>query len=156
MSALPSPDFDLLAIAGVSLHCPAWQALDTFRVFDPLPKLRRNLLLPIEGRPLGRRSILAPRSMDLEVWVGGTHDPDGAPHDDPIEGVERNIAHLVENILYAAEDGNGCVVGEAIRATGNWRNAGLQVDDLIADPGRGARLVTIALTIVENWEPVGS
>lgn len=154
--SLPSPSFDLLTIAGVSLHKPGWQALDTYRVFDPLPKRRQNRSLPTEGRPLGRRSILEPRALDLEVWVTGTHDANDDPHDDPIEGVELNIAYLTENVLYADEDDDGCVLGEAVRATGNWQNSGVQVDDLIAAPGIGARLVTIALTIVDNWEAVGS
>ena len=94
--------------------------------------------------------------MTLEVFLDGRWDADGDPvntavHLATVAAVQSHILFLRTAILDDPGDAEGCVTCSVTTAVaGTTHDGPVQVDDLRADPGIGAQVVTFSLCILRG------
>jgi hypothetical protein len=155
MVGLPIPEWGLVTLNDIEMDAPGRIGLNSYVLTDghPPPEeqgaARRRRRARIEG-PQDARSV------QFEVFLDGRWDADGDPTDTSdalavIAAVQSHILYLRTAILDDDGDAEGCVdcvVTSAI--PGTTHEGPVQVDDLVADPGIGAQVVTFDLTIIRG------
>jgi hypothetical protein len=144
----------LVTIANVELNSGPFTCLNSHVLTDPAPKRRQNIEQAAVGGVHGTQSFKTSRTVDLEILVRGETSPAGAPYSDTFEGVERNINYLRANVYEATEDANGCVEAEVTSSYGGSYTGDVQIDDMLAQPGIGMRIVVLEVTIPDGYLPL--
>lgn len=145
---------NLVTIAGVDLNAGPFECLNSHVLTDPAPKRRENITQAGVDGVKGNPSFKNPRTVDVEVLVRGETSPAGAPYTDTFEGVERNINYLRTNVYEATEDANGCVAAEVTSSYGGDYSGDVQIDDMVAQPGIGMRIVVFEVTMPDGYLPL--
>lgn len=156
MVGLPIPEWGLVTLNDVEMDAPGRIGLNSYVLTDGAPRRRKNKVRPGVDGELGSKARKTPRSVQYEVFLDGRWDADGEPTDtsDPlavIAAVQSHILYLRSAILDDDGDDEGCVdcvVTSAI--PGTTHQGPVQVDDLVADPGLGAQVVTFDLVIIRG------
>lgn len=106
---LEAPDWGLATIAGVSLHTPAWNCVNTYLLTDPAPKEFANRPRGGVDGEYGGPGYQTTWSVELEINIIGDWDQYGALVADPRRGEEDHWQYLVENVYEAVTDSQGRV-----------------------------------------------
>lgn len=144
----------LVTIAGVELNDGPFSCLNSHVLTDPAPKRRSNIEQAQVDGDFGTPSYRTSRTVDLEILVRGETSPAGAPYADTFEGVERNINYLRTNVYEATEDAFGCVDAEVTSSYADSYAGDVQIDDMVAQPGLGMRIVVLEVTIPAGYLPL--
>lgn len=142
---------EYLEIDGVPLHTHAWRIVD----LAPLQQgaARRGADRKVPGAP-GVRAY--PRRANvtvhaLEMFVFGHLDEDGAPHADPREGLEENVAYLRANVTDPTNVGDGTRTAVLHLPSGATRQAPVHVEGFeLAALGPVAFAAVLTLSIPEG------
>lgn len=156
MVGLPIPEWGLVTLNDIEMDAPGRIGLNSYVLTDGAPRRRKNKVRPGVDSELGSKARKTPRSVQFEVFLDGRWDADGDPTDTSdalavIAAVQSHILYLRTAILDDDGDAEGCVdcvVTSAI--PGTTHEGPVQVDDLVADPGIGAQVVTFDLTIIRG------
>lgn len=156
MSGLPQPEWGLVTLNGVELDAPGRLTLNSWVLTDGARRRRKNRTRPGVDGQKGSRGFKDPRDVTLEVFLDGRWDADGDPvntavHLATVAAVQSHILFLRTAILDDPGDAEGCVTCSVTTAVaGTTHDGPVQVDDLRADPGIGAQVVTFSLCILRG------
>lgn len=151
MSGLPEPDFGGVNLNGIALDAPGRRVLNSYVLMDGAPRRRKNEVRPNYDGVLGGPAFKDARDVSLEVYLDGQWDSAGSPAVDQAAAVASHIMYLRQNILDDAGDDEGavdCVVESAV--AGYTHEGPVQVNDLVQQPGIGAQIITIPLTLIRG------
>ena len=144
MSGLPQPEWGLVTLNGVELDAPGRLTLNSWVLTDGAKRRRKNRTRPGVDGQKGSRGFKDPRDVTLEVFLDGRWDADGDP-------VNTAVHLATAAILDDPGDAEGCVTCSVTTAVaGTTHDGPVQVDDLRADPGIGAQVVTFSLCILRG------
>lgn len=156
MVGLPIPEWGLVTLNDIEMDAPGRVGLNSYVLTDGAPRRRKNKVRPGVDGELGSKARKTPRSVQFEVFLDGRWDADGDPTDTSdslavIAAVQSHILYLRTAILDDDGDAEGCVPCEVTSAIpGTTHEGPVQVDDLVADPGIGAQVVTFDLVIIRG------
>jgi hypothetical protein len=151
MSGLPEPTFGGVTLNAIELDAPGRRVLNSYVLMDGARRRRKNEVRPNVDGVLGSKGFKDPRDVDLEVYLDGQWDSAGSPAVDEQAAVASHIIYLRQNILDDPGDDEGavdCVVESAV--AGYTHEGPVQVNDLVQQPGIGAQIITIPLTLIRG------
>lgn len=151
MVGLPEPEFASVSLNAIELDAPGRVTLNSYVLMDGAPRRRNNRVRPGVDGEYGGTAYKTTRDVSLEVYLDGRWDSAGTPAAEPIAAVASHLIYLRQNILDAVGDAEGsvaCIVDSAV--AGITHEGQVQVNDLVAEAGIGAQVVTFELTMIRG------